>query len=179
VTFPAGWGAPPRVEFDRLMSWPGHPDSGVKYFSGTATYRRTISIPPAMLGGNRALYLDLGRVEVIAEVRLNGRDLGILWKPPFRVEITDAARAGDNDLEVKVVNSWANRLIGDEQLPEDAEWEGSRMKAWPQWLLEGRPSPTGRVTFTTWKHWDKSSALLESGLLGPVRIECAERMLLQ
>jgi hypothetical protein len=128
-----------------------------------------------MLGANRKLYLNLGRVEVIAEVKLNGRDLGILWKPPFQVDITAAAKPGRNQLEVKVVNLWPNRLIGDSRLPEDTEWTGTKLTAWPQWLLEGKPSPTGRVTFTTWKHWGKDDPLQESGLLGPVVLEAAEQ----
>jgi len=178
LEFPKGLGAPERVTLERLISWTEHPDAGVKYFSGTATYRRRLEVPARMLGKDRALYLDLGRVSVIAEAKLNDRDLGILWKPPFRVEVTDILRAGANELVVSVVNLWPNRLIGDEQLPNDCEWgvnstwprAGQALARWPQWLLENRPSPTGRVAFTTWKYWTKNDPLLESGLLGPVRI---------
>ena len=175
LTFPKGWSAPDRVTLERLISWTAHPDDGVKYFSGAATYHRDIDVPGDMVGANRKLYLNLGRVEVIAEVKLNGRDLGIYWKPPFQVDITAAARAGRNQLEVKVVNLWPNRLIGDSRLPEDTQWTGTKLTAWPQWLLEGKPSPTGRVTFTTWKHWGKDDPLQESGLLGPVLLEAAEQ----
>jgi len=171
VRFPKGWKAPERSTLDRLISWTAHPDDGVKYFSGTATYKRVLTIPAAMFGEGRTIHLDLGRVEVIAEVKLNGRELGTLWKPPFRVEITNAAHPGDNDLEIRVVNLWPNRLIGDEHLPADAEWEYRTLKAWPQWLLEGRNSPTGRVTFAPRRHWTRDDPLLESGLLGPVRLE--------
>jgi hypothetical protein len=177
VSFAPGLGAPERATFKKLMSWTDHTDAGVRYFSGIGTYRRQIEIPAGMLDAGRKLYLDLGRVQVIAEVRLNGRDLGILWKPPFRVEITNAAHAGRNDLEVKVVNLWPNRLIGDDRLPEDTERDGPKVRSWPQWMLDGKPSPTGRVTFTTWRHWTKDDALLESGLLGPVMLvgtQCAE-----
>lgn len=173
VEFPKGWGAPPRVTFERLISWTSHPETGVKYFSGTASYRRQIDIPESMLGDGRKVYLDLGRVQVIAEVKLNGRDLGILWKPPFRIDLTGAAKAGANDLEVRVVNLWPNRLIGDDHLPQDTQWSGLTLRRWPQWLLDGKPSPTGRLTFTTWKHWTKDDPLLESGLLGPVVLEAA------
>ena len=115
------------------------------------------------------MYLDLGDVQVMAEVKLNGKDLGILWKPPYRVEITGVAKPGDNALEVKVTNLWINRMIGDEQLPEDSDRnpDGS-LKAWPRWLQEGKPSPTGRYTFTSWRLWKKDSPLVKSGLLGPV-----------
>ncbi len=183
LEFPAGWGAPPRVTLEKLISWPDHPDSGVRYLSGAATYRRKFDIPKTLPLKDHRVYLDLGRVAVIAELKVNGQDLGILWKPPFRSDITTMVRAGANDLEVKVVNLWPNRLIGDEHLPDDCEWIaagtppnltphtwGPVIARWPQWLLDGKPSPTGRYTFTTWKHWTKDDPLLESGLLGPVII---------
>ena len=178
------WGAPERVTLDKLISWTEHPDAGVKYFSGTATYRKTFVLPEQSKTQNlkSKIYLDLGRVEVIAQVRLNERDLGLLWKPPFEVDITDVARPGENALEVKVANLWPNRLIGDEQLPDDCQWQapgrlgGSSIKDWPQWLLEGKPSPTGRYTFTTWKHYTKDDPLVDSGLLGPVRLLTAEAL---
>jgi hypothetical protein len=103
--------------------------------------------------------------------------LGVLWKPPFLVNITAAAKPGVNHLVVKVTNLWPNRLIGDEHLPADCEWDGDQLKAWPQWLLDGQPSPTGRLTFTTWHHWKKDSPLLISGLLGPVTLRTAEIIL--
>ncbi|HVB29343.1 MAG TPA: glycosyl hydrolase, partial [Terriglobia bacterium] len=174
LQFPKGLEAPERVTLERLISWTEHPNPGVKYFSGTATYHRQLEVPPDMLRTNRRLYLDLGSVSVIAEVKLNGRDLGLVWKPPFRVDITEAARSGANDLEVSVVNRWPNRLIGDDHLPDDCEWKpglwGEVLARYPKWLLENKPRPTGRVTFTTWKLWTKNDPLLESGLLGPVRM---------
>jgi len=170
VTFPPGWGAPERISLEKLISWTSHPDPGVKYFSGTATYRRRIEIPENKAGAARRLHLDLGRVEVMAEVLLNGRSLGIVWKPPYRVEITPVARAGDNEFEIRVVNIWPNRLIVDAHLPEHAEWDGPQVRRWPEWLLEGKPSPTGRLTFATWKHWNRDDPLFESGLLGPVKL---------
>ena len=171
LRFPAGWGTPEEVVLDKLISWSRHPDSGVRYFSGTAIYRKTFHLPASMAAKDRRVYLDLGDVQVIAEVKLNGRALGILWKPPFRVDVTDAAKVGDNDLEIRVTNLWVNRLIGDEQLPEDSVRDSTgRLKEWPQWLLEGKPSPTGRLTFTTWRNWTKDSPLMESGLLGPVMV---------
>jgi hypothetical protein len=98
----------------------------------------------------------------------------MLWKPPFRVNVTPAAKAGLNKLVVRVTNLWPNRIIGDEQLPADCEWKGGQLLAWPQWLLEGKPSPTGRFTFETWHHYSQTSPLLESGLLGPVMLRTAE-----
>ncbi len=170
LTFQPGRGAPPRVTLDRLVCWTEHPDPGVRYFSGAGMYRATIDVPAERLGPDRRLYLDLGRVCVLAEVRLNARPIGVLWNPPFVADITDAARPGANDLEIEVVNLWPNRLIGDEQLPDDCTVEGSQIREWPAWLLEGRPSPTGRLTFATWRHYRKDSPLQPSGLIGPVRL---------
>jgi hypothetical protein len=152
---------------------------GVKFFSGSATYRKRLEVPAGLLDRARKLYLDLGRVEVIAEVKLNGRDLGVLWKPPFRVDITQAVRSGGNDLEIRVVNLWPNRMIGDELLPERAEREGTRLKSWPSWLLGAAPSPSGRHTFASWNPWRKDDPLLESGLLGPVVLHPAVQIDLQ
>nr|HQH71495.1 hypothetical protein [bacterium] len=138
---------------------------------------RTFTIPSECVAANHRMILDLGQVEVMAEVKLNDRNLGTLWKPPFRLDITEAAREGTNRLEVMVVNLWPNRLIGDENLPEDSERnpDGTLIK-WPQWLWDGKPSPTGRFTFTSWRLWKKSDALLPSGLLGPVRLQPARRV---
>ena len=152
LSFPPNWGAPPSVTLDKLISWTDHTNAGVRYFSGTATYEKEIEIPADRLTAGRELWLDLGAVKDFAEVSLNGQDFGVLWKPPFRVNITAAAKPGANKLVVKVTNLWPNRLIGDEQLPPDCEWNGKQLKAWPQWLLDGKPSPTGRLTFTTWHH---------------------------
>ncbi|MGH8024172.1 MAG: glycosylhydrolase-like jelly roll fold domain-containing protein, partial [Limisphaerales bacterium] len=174
LNFPPHWGAPPSVTLDKLMSWTDCTNEGVRYFSGTATYEKEIHIPSDLLANGRQLWLDLGEVKNFAEVSLNGHDYGVLWKPPFRLNVTDSARPGRNTLIVKVTNLWPNRLIGDEQLPPDCEWNGKQLKAWPQWLLDGKPSPTGRFTFTTWHHYTKDSPLLESGLLGPVMLETTE-----
>ncbi|MGA2543052.1 MAG: glycosyl hydrolase [Verrucomicrobiota bacterium] len=174
LSFPPNWGAPPSVTLDKLISWTDHPTAGVRYFSGTATYEREIDIAAERLNAGRELWLDLGAVENFAEVSLNGQDFAVMWKPPFRANITAAARPGANRLVVKVTNLWPNRVIGDEQLPPDRQWDGQQLKEWPQWLRQGKPSPTGRLTFTTWHHWTKGSVLLESGLLGPVTLRTAE-----
>ena len=171
VRFEPNRGAPARATFDHLISWSEHSDAGVKYFSGHATYRTTFAANPKSEIRNPKWYLDLGRIEVIAEVKLNGKDLGILWKPPFLVEATDALKPGENVLEVKVVNLWVNRQIGDEQLPEDSERNpDGTLKSWPQWLPTNQSSPAGRFSFTSWRLWKKDSPLQESGLLGPVRL---------
>jgi hypothetical protein len=148
----------------------------VRYFSGTATYEKEIKIAPDRLSPGRELWLDLGTVKNLAEISFNGRDFGVLWKPPFRVNITAAAKPGTNKLAIKVTNLWPNRIIGDEQLPADGDrsGDGKRLTEWPQWLVDGKPSPTGRLTFATWRQFDKDSPLLQSGLLGPVTLRTAE-----
>lgn len=178
VSFPAGWGAPAQAEFPRLISWPEHADAGIRYFSGTATYARTLKadeLPPTKDGAR--LVLDLGVVKDFADVTVNGRAYPTLWKPPFRVDVTDALTGGDLRLEVRITNRWPNRLIGDDFLPEDCSWRGAdfgqAIKEIPQWVKDGKKSPTGRRTFTTWKHWTRDDELLPSGLLGPVILRAA------
>jgi hypothetical protein len=179
VEFPPHWGAPEHVLFDKLVSWSDCPDSGVKYFSGTATYSKTFDIPAGALGGDHRWYLDLGKVAVTAKVELNGQDIGILWKNPYRAEVTDVLRAGENNLRIKVANLWINRMIGDEQLPEDSQRNSDNtLKQWPDWIEHGQPSPAGRFTFTSWRLWKKSSPLVPSGLIGPVQLQPAARIAL-
>jgi hypothetical protein len=173
LTFPAGKGAPEKATFDKLISWPDSTEKGIKYFSGTATYHKKIDIPAECLGNGRTLLLDLGQVRELAEVRLNGQNLGIAWKSPYRIDLTKASKAGENDLEVSVTNLWPNRLIGDEQEAEDIEWDSQHndiiLKKWPDWLVKNEPRPVQeRKAFATWHHWRKDSPLQPSGLLGPV-----------
>lgn len=172
VNFTPGWGAPENTQFPELISWSDHSDEGIHHFSGKANYCKKIMIPASMLKENQLLFLNLGKVEVIARVKLNGKDLGILWKKPFLVEISSAAIEGENFLEIEVVNLWPNRLIGDAKLPEDCNWSSPGVPAtlveYPMWLKVDNPSLTGRFTFSTIKVWSKDDALIKSGLLGPV-----------
>ncbi|MBU0640578.1 MAG: hypothetical protein KKB50_17085 [Planctomycetes bacterium] len=180
VRFPREWGAPPSITLDKLISWTDHSDVGVRYFSGTAEYEREFEIPQERLESGQVLYLDLGQVMCLAKVTLNGRDLGVWWKPPFAADVTSIAKPGQNTLKVRVTNLWVNRLVGDEQYPDDCEWNGKPLKSWPQWLAEGQPRPVReRLTFTTWKHYTRDSSLLESGLLGPVMLRSAERVIVE
>jgi hypothetical protein len=174
LRFDPEWGTKNTLEFDCLKSWAEHSDPLVKYYSGTAAYRTTFDLPADAAHGAR-FGLDLGRVEVVARVSLNGRDCGIAWKPPYLVDITRALKPGSNELEIRVANTWVNRMIGDEQVPLDAEWKDwTTLFDWPDWFKQGKPSPTGRYTFTTARHYKKDSLLQPSGLLGPVRIVAAE-----
>jgi alpha-L-rhamnosidase len=171
VRFQSRRGAPEYFTFEKLIDWSQHENSGIRYFSGTATYSKSFSMPADALKAGQKHFLDLGAVAVMAEVSLNGKNLGILWKAPYRTEITHALRAGENQLEIKVVNLWINRMIGDEQLSEDSDRnDNGTLKQWPAWVDSDQPSPTGRFTFTSWRLWKKDAPLQPSGLLGPVQI---------
>lgn len=174
VKFAPTLGAPAQSTFASLIPWNKSTDTGIKYFSGSANYTKTFTYTPPKHNDRKRVRLDLGDVKNFATITLNGKRLGTLWKPPFIVDVTDAIKPGDNKLEVKVTNLWVNRIIGDEQLPPDVEWNGTQLKAWPQWLVNNEPRPkTGRITFTTWKFWDKKSPLQPSGLMGPVKLQTA------
>jgi len=177
VTFPPHLGAPASVRLPKLMSWTDDTNPGVKYFSGTAEYAKDFDVPADVLGGDHAVELDLGRVLVICRVSVNGQDLGVLWKPPFKVDITSLVRPGTNSLRVQVTNLWPNRLIGDEQIPDGRDWSGGgSLRSWSQAAKDGHPKPVdGRITWTTWQHYSKDSPLLESGLLGPVQVRIGVR----
>jgi hypothetical protein len=181
-----------KVRFERLEDWTKRPEEAVRYFSGTAVYRKTFEwsgtgILPVSASAKRStpkmavpLFLELGEFKGIAEVHLNGRNLGTVWCAPWQVDITDALKPGQNALEIRMANCWPNRLIGDEKLPADAEYVvngvgGGMLKSWPKWLLDkNTPRTSGRRTFSTYKHWTGTEPLQSSGLLGPARVMMAE-----
>lgn len=170
LDFPIKKEADKRMKWDTLGSWSNALDEEVKYFSGTASYKKQFFLSDELLEPSVTLDLDLGSVQVIAEVILNGKNRGILWKAPFTINLDGFVKAGQNDLEIKVTNLWPNRLIGDEQYPKDFELNGQRIKSWPAWLLTQTKRPSGRQTFAGHQHWQKDAALQTSGLLGPVLI---------
>ena len=178
VQFPKDLGAPDQITLDSLISLSEYPVAGVRYFSGTAGYSKTFNLLPEYKAKGIRLVLDLGGVKNIAEVTLNEVNLGILWKPPFSVDITASARSGENHLDVNITNLWINRLIGDEQEPDDCTWgpgeHGIVLKEWPAWFLAGMPRPSsGRIAFTIFRFYEKDSPLVTSGLLGPVTVRAA------
>ena len=174
LRFPDGWGAPKQVVLDKLISWSEHSNPGVKYFSGTAKYVKDFDLPANVVRKDRSVVLDLGKVKNFAEVTLNGKKLDVLWKEPFRADVTGLVRAGRNHLEISVTNLWPNRIIGDAQCADDCKWNGNTIAQIPQWVTDGAKRPdTGRYTFATWKFYDKDSLLLESGLIGPVVVRSA------
>ncbi|MDF1576686.1 MAG: glycosyl hydrolase [Bacteroidales bacterium] len=164
VKFDPDWGGPDKVVFDHLEDWTERPEEGIRHYSGTANYHNTFDCEQA--GKGPRLYLDLGEVHVMARVRLNGQDLGVVWADPMELEITDEVRKRDNQLEIQVVNLWPNCLIGDENMEESQTLDGK----WPEWVLSKNQIPGGKYTFTSWKHYTDNSPLLPSGLKGPVNI---------
>ncbi len=176
LRFDSEWGTDRTLTLDALSSWSEHSDPLVKYYSGIAIYRTVFDFPKSnVLSKDRRLCLDLGRVEAIARVTLNGKNCGIAWKPPYRVDITEALQPGRNELRIEVANTWVNRMIGDEHLPLDARWDGWEvLLEWPKWFKDGNKSPTGRYTFTSARHYTKDSELRSAGLLGPVRVRSGD-----
>lgn len=147
ITFQPNRGVPANATFEKLASYTENKDAGIKYFSGTATYSKTVNIPVNVITEGGQILVDLGSVKNLAEVIVNGKSAGILWKRPFRADITSALKSGENKLEIKVTNLWVNRLIGDAQ-----------------------PEVKQKITYTTMPFYQANSPLQPSGLLGPVKI---------
>ena len=154
VGFDPEWGAPAEADFLELISWTEHPIQGVRDYSGAGNYTKKLKISPADLDPDRQLFLDLGDVREIAEVFVNGESAGIVWKPPFRVDISDHVKVGSNDLRVEVMNLWINRLVADGKLPEEERLTQTNIRVGQDW--EAQPA----------------------GLLGPVRLISAKNLVL-
>jgi hypothetical protein len=176
VTFDPKWGGSTEpVEFAALVDWTTRPEPGIRYYSGSAVYRTTFDLPRSI---PEQTFLDLGAVRHLARVRVNGKDLGVVWCAPWGVTIPQGLLVPKaNKLEIQITNVWANRLIGDEQEPADCEWSpghmghGGYLKRFPDWFVKGEKRPSkGRYTFTTWNYFTKDSKLVSSGLLGPVSL---------
>ncbi|MGA2248642.1 MAG: glycosyl hydrolase [Verrucomicrobiota bacterium] len=148
VRFDPRWGGPESARFDPLVSWPTRLEPGIKFYSGTAVYEKTFEMPQAASGKQQSkIYLDLGDVHELAEVKVNEKSCGIVWCPPFRVDLTEAVKPGENQLQIEVVNFWPNRIIGDASLP-----------------------PEQRLTRTNIRNLTARTPLEPSGLLGPVQL---------
>ena len=174
VAFQPERGAPAKLRLDRLRDLSTDADPGVKYFSGTANYTRTIKVPRTWLQDGARLNLDLGQVEVVAEVLVNGRSAGTAWTAPYRVDVTDLLKAGNNKVEVRVSNLWVNRVVGDRQpgvtkriafTHEDAASLGLKQPRSVFDKVGPGGTPFGATPYTA------STPLPPSGLIGPVRLE--------
>ena len=166
--------------FPELVDFSRHTDPRVKYFAGTATYQKTIKVDADVLKEHRRLILDLGTMNDIATVTINGSTARVVWYAPYELDVTGLLRAGDNHLAIAVTINWANALIGDEQTPADFETQapeyfanhpnGFQMPRFPDWFVKGQPRPSARKTFATWNYYNKNSELTPAGLVGPVRL---------
>jgi hypothetical protein len=183
LTFQQNRGAPASAYFDRLVSYTERPEPGIRFFSGKARYRKTLSLTKDQLSAGKVLILDLGTVKNVATLLVNGKKVRTFWKPPFVADIGVFCTPGNNTLEVEVTNLWPNRMIGDEHEPEDAVWGqdryfkyvtpnpkiGRNLQVVPGWVRNKTPRPSkNRITFNTMDFFDKDDPLLPSGLLGPV-----------
>jgi hypothetical protein len=148
VKFDSKWGGPESVTFDELQDWSKSEDDGIKYYSGIATYHKTFELQEEAEPKSN-VFLQLGKVHEMARVKLNGKDLGVVWCAPWQVDITDALKDGTNNLQIEVANLWPNRLIGDAAKPQEERLA---------WTIQEHP-------------YKAESKLLPSGLLGPVTIQ--------
>lgn len=169
VNFDPKWGPKNPIVLDSLASLSLQSTDEVKYFSGTATYSKTFTITSNQLQKNKPVYINLGNVQVLAKVIVNGKEFGTLWMPPFKTNIASALKPGENLLQVEVTNLWVNRLIGDDRLPAFTK----NPREFPSWLTAGEAPPTNIPfrTFSVSKQWKATDKLVPSGLIGPVVLE--------
>jgi hypothetical protein len=166
VEFDPQWGGPERVTFATLEDWTKRPEEGIRYYSGTAAYILNFDLPAA---ARVPKYLDLGLVKNVAQVWLNGKDLGVVWTAPWRVDISAVVKAKGNELKIEVVNLWPNRLIADGKLPRDQQRTVTNVRTYdavvPDDLFTWNcPQCEGR------RKTHQEPPLLPSGLLGPVTL---------
>jgi len=166
VSFDRKFGGPENIKFNKLQDWTAHEIRGIRYYSGIATYKKTFNIDEME---DKQHYIDLGVVNDIARVKLNGKDMGVIWCAPWRIDISSALKKGENKLEIEVANRWINRLLGDRQEPD----ANVRTVKFENGLMGGKEFTTGRYTFTTKSAMRsfKFKEPLPSGLLGPVTIQ--------
>ena len=181
VTFNKASGYGGTVKFDSLIDWKDHPKDSINYYSGTATYKKTITIPENSLETGINTTLDLGKVYIVAEVWINEKPVAVSWMPPFQLDVTDYLVEGENTLKIALTNQWSNRLIGDERYL--ANHGGYKLEGYrptgkmPQWYVDNEPRPAGkRTTFTTAPFYKKDDPLMPSGLIGPIEIKFSKEV---
>jgi hypothetical protein len=183
VSFTPGWGAPERITFMDLIQWNNHPDKGIKYYSGTGTYQKIFNLSAEQ--AESPVRLQLGKVFNIARVRMNGKDMGVVWTAPWTVDLSEAIKPGENELEIEIANCWINRLIGDAGLPESKRVAKTNIlllseneKYTRYTIVSGKKVPIPDAEIEKLWHSMYISAkdtLHPSGLIGPVRVEFGEK----
>ncbi|WP_448245470.1 glycosyl hydrolase [Thalassotalea agariperforans] len=179
VTFAKEYGLDQTFTFDKLINWKDSNTPEIRAYSGIATYAKTFNVDAELLADNQQVTLDLGKVSDSAQVFINGKEVGTAWLYPFTLDVSAYLQAGENQLTVKVANSWSNRLITDESLPDSSEyWQenGTHVPVMPDWYSNNEPLPNfgkkgHRRTFTTYKFVKAGDPLVDSGLLGPVSLK--------
>lgn len=168
VSFDPKWGGPKNIKFDSLQDWTHHEIRGIKFYSGIAKYTKDFTFESSK-NKNKKTYLDLGKVNDMARIMLNGKELVVVWCAPWRIDVSEAVVDGENTLEIEVVNRWINRLLGDQQEPD----ANVRTVKFEDGFLEGKEYITGRYTFTLPIAMNSFNFTepLSSGLLGPVTIQ--------
>jgi alpha-L-rhamnosidase/F5/8 type C domain len=178
ISFNAKSGFGGIVTFPELIDWKDHALDSIRYYSGTAIYKKSFELNKNQVKAGTRLILDLGKVNIVAKVKLNDKDLGVSWLSPFEIDITEVAKQGTNLLEIEITNQWSNRLIGEERFPaNDGDYKMAKnsnnvVEKMPDWYVKNQPRPQGqRTTFTTADFYKKDDPLMPSGLLGPVQIK--------
>lgn len=192
IAFNGGWdvffnpklGQNFSIHFPKLVDFSKHENKEINYFSGTASYRKNIQLDKNTLKSNRRVVLDLGEMYDIATVRVNNNAELIVWYPPYRIDITKYLVKGTNSFEINVTNTWANAVIGDEQIPADFKMgksglDGANTAVLPEWVINGQPVPPKRKTFAMWNYYNSNSSLQPAGLVGPVRLLVEDKTFLR
>lgn len=147
VSFDPSLGGPATYHLNELKNWSEIEDEGICYYSGMAVYRKTISVERSTLSKSSQVTLHFGNIQEMARVKINGQDCGIIWAPPYQLDVSDHLQAGENELEIEVINTWNNRLVGDAKNPDQRQY-----------------------TKTNIKNKFKDGNLLESGLMGKAEV---------
>ena len=183
VEFQGKYGLDKTFTFDNLINWKDSTNKAIQAYSGIASYRQTFTVNDDLIDDTHQVYLDLGNVSDTAQVFINGKEVGVTWIAPFKLEVSDFLQRGDNDIRVDVASSWINRMITDEAYPDTSGlWDdkGNMVKTMPAWYTENKPLPQGkRQTFTTYKFINKTDPLVDAGLIGPVTLSAVKALELE
>lgn len=170
VKFMPEYGYDKEVDFPVLSDWSKSDNEDIKFYSGKSIYTNTINIDESTLSQSEKVELDLGKVGFSAEVKINGRKVGIKWMKPYKFDVSEYLKIGENIIEIIITNEWTNRLIGDARYPEVGGYKFTDKKM-PEWFVDNRPMPaTKKMTFDVMQFYKERKQLLPAGLIGPVKV---------